>query len=201
MELKPDVVILGFTVHNDAQFNENGYRRVLTRKMGERSLMLRVVDSDRYNQVAKYSRIARVLDHGAKWINRDLIDELSASTILANYEDGSRSWETCRNSLIGIYDLCRQNNVPLIVALFPIFKSKTDSTFADYPQDFRNVHTKLKAVFTDKQGVVVIDILDDLVDRGLGIAQLKVRLDGHPNALWHDIVAHRLRDIILNMGL
>jgi len=201
MALKPDAVILGFTIHNDAQISDSGYRRVLRRKMRERSLLLRTVESNGYKRVAKYSRITRILDDGARWAKVDLITELSSSTILANYKEDSKGWETCRNSLLGIYDLCREANVPLIVALFPIFKSDTGRTFADYPDDFRKVHHQLKTVLDDKPGVTVIDILDDLAASGIETNQLKVPKDGHPNALWHDIVARRLRLAIKELRL
>lgn len=201
MALKPDVVVLGFTVHNDAQLPDNRYGRTLRRQMRERSTLLSVTESNFAKQVSKHSRIAEILRSGARWAEYDLITDLSYHIILSNYEDGAESWENCRNSLLGIYDLCRQHNVLLVMALFPIFKSDTNRTFTDYPQDFRNVHEKLRSVLDGKPGVVVVDVLDDLAATGLTINQLMVLKDGHPNALWHDLVAGKLRETLKGMGL
>jgi hypothetical protein len=122
--------------------------------------------------------------------------------ILSNYEDGSESWEACRNALLGFYGICRQHRIPFILVLFPDCSSDMNEAFRDYPEEFKRVHAKITAVLSGKSGALVVDILDDLAATSLTARQTMVPIDGHPNALWHQIVARRLQQTIkeLNLG-
>ncbi|HEY7546456.1 MAG TPA: hypothetical protein VID27_16320, partial [Blastocatellia bacterium] len=138
---------------------------------------------------------------GIEWAYHDELTEVYYRIVLSNYEDGSKSWNACREALLGFQEICRANNVPLIVALFPVYTRELDQTYKDYPEDFRRVHDKLKAVFNGRDGVAVVDMLDTLADSGLTINEIRVPIDGHPNRVWHEMVARKLYETIKGMGL
>jgi hypothetical protein len=215
MSLRPDVVILGFTMHNDANldrkkdqpgrneglFKGGRYGKTFEKRLSKASLVLGLTNSKSFEGLSESYRLARILRSGVDWLYQDTITEISYKVIQEQYEDGSRSWETCRNSLLGIYDICQKNNVPLIVALFPIFNRRSDQTFNEYPPEALEIHDKLKAVFADKSGVRVVSIFDDLAATGLTTRDLRVPIDGHPNRLWHEITAKRLYSSLKELGL
>lgn len=200
LSLAPDVVVLGFVVSNDAETTPN--RRAYRKLRRTATLPLRITESDWFSALAERSRIARVLAGGAEWISTKKLSQINAQVILSNYEDGSESWEACRNALLGFYDICRQHRIPFILALFPDCSSDMNEAFRDYPEEFKRVHAKITAVLSGKSGAVVVDILDDLAATSLTARQTMVPIDGHPNALWHQIVARRLQQTIkeLNLG-
>lgn len=199
LKLGPDAVMLGFTVSNDAQGKSN--RRIYRRRRREATLALRVSESGWFRALSEKSRIAAVLAHGAEAISSKELSKINSELILSNFEDGSESWESCREALLGFYETCRQNKVPLILMLFPDYGSDLNQSFKDYPRDFRRVHEKLKSVLAGKSGAVVVDVVDDLAAAGLTARQIMVPVDGHPNRIWHEIVARRLYDTIKGLHL
>ncbi|MCI0486148.1 MAG: SGNH/GDSL hydrolase family protein [Blastocatellia bacterium] len=204
--LEPDAVILGFTMHNDAHLGgkkDSGsgkYGKILKKELSRASPILRVTTSGSFENLSDTYRLVKILDSGVNWIYQDTITEISYRTILEHYQDGSKSWKVCRDSLLGIYELCREKDIPLIVALFPIF-NKVGESFDDYPEEALKLHDKLEAVFADKSGVRVVAIYDDLVLTGLSTSELRVPVDGHPNRLWHEIIARRLASTLKELGL
>lgn len=199
LKLQPDVVVLGFTVHNDAQVVKN---RTLYRRYRRRaSLPLRMSESEWFKDTAESVRLARILRAGIEWAYSDELTDVYYRIVLSNYEDGSKSWNACRDALLGFQEICRANKIRLIVALFPVYTRELDQTYKDYPEDFRRVHDKLKSVFEGRQGVAVVDMLDTLADSGHTINEIRIPVDGHPNRVWHEIVARKLYETIRGMGL
>ena len=60
---------------------------------------------------------------------------------------------------------------------------------------------KLKSLFAGRDGVTVVDTLDDLAESGLTVRESMVLIDRHPNARWHEIVARSLYKAVKKMGL
>jgi hypothetical protein len=201
LKLKPDAVVLGFTVHNDAQVKNSKNTRLLRRYERTADLSLRVSESDWFNDLAGASKIAALLRTGIRWAHNPQLTDFYYKTIVSNYDDGSKTWDECREALEGIHSACRENQTPLIVILFPVYTKRLDETYNQYPEDFRRIHDKVTNVFSGKDGVVVVDMLEDLAHTGLTIRQLTVPVDGHPNRAWHDIVARRLYQTIRDLGL
>jgi len=201
LKLKPDAVVLGFTVHNDAQVKNNKNAKLLRRYERTASLPLRVSESDWFKDLAGTSRIAAVLRTGIRWAHNSQLTDFYYRTIVSNYDDGSKTWDECREALGGIYGACHENQTPLVVVLFPVYTKRLDETYNQYPEDFKRIHDKVTKVFSGKDGVVVVDMLEDLALTGLTIRQLTVPVDGHPNRVWHDIVAVRLYQTIRDLGL
>jgi hypothetical protein len=192
MSLKPDVVVLGFTMQNDAQMRDSGYRRQVRKRLRRESTLMRLTGDKRFQRLADTFKIAALAKLGVKWYYRDEEAAMALRIILDNYEDDSDAWSACRNSLLGIHELCQRNKVPLIVAIFPIFTARASQNFDDYPPQAKRAHDKLRSLFEGKSGVIFVDILDDLAATRLPTRQLRVPIEGHPNKLWHDIVARRL---------
>jgi GDSL-like lipase/acylhydrolase family protein len=201
LKLEPDVVVLGFTVHNDAHSARNKNREVYRRLRRSATLPLKVVGSDRFGKVADTFRLAKALKLGVEWAYRRQLNEQHYNIILGNYADGSESWESCRAALEGFHELCREKKTPLLFVIFPVYPMEPTQTFKDYPDGLRKAHEKLKSVFSDKEGATVVDMLDDLEASGLTTRESMVMIDRHPNARWHEIVARRLYETIIGMGL
>jgi hypothetical protein len=202
MSLSPDVVILGFTMANDANLGKSQrYSKLFEKGLAEASPVLRAAGSETFESLSKSYRVVRILGSGLDWMYQDTISDVSYRIIVDQYRDGSKSWETCRNSLLGIYDICRKSNVPLIVALFPIFTRRADQTFNAYPPEALQIQEKLGGIFANMSGVRVVSIYDDLAAIGLSTRELRVPIDGHPNRLWHEITAKRLYSCLKEIGL
>ena len=193
-KLAPDVVIIGFTVSNDAELTPN--RRAYRERKRSATLLLRVTESGWFSALSEKSRLAVLLARGAEWASSRELSKINAEVILSNYEDGSESWESCRKALVGFYEICHQHKIPFILVLFPDCSSELNEAFRDYPKDFKDVHEKLKEVFSRKNGAIVVDILDDLAATTLKACETMVPVDGHPNAKWHELVASRLQRTI-----
>jgi len=198
-KLAPDAVVLGFTVSNDAALTPN--RRAYRERKRNASLWLRMTESDWFRTLSGESRIVGVLARGAEWANGRELSQINSDVILSNYENGSESWESCRKALIGFYEICHQHKIPLILVLFPDCSRDMNEAFSDYPEDFRRVHAKIKDVLSGKSGAIVVDILDDLAATTLTARQTMVPVDGHPNAMWHELVARRLQREIKELRL
>jgi hypothetical protein len=192
MSLKPDAVVLGFTVQNDAQMPDSGYRRQTKTRLRRENTLLRLIGDKRFQRLADSVHIAALAKLGVRWCYRDEEADMTLRIILDNYEDDSDAWSACRNSLLGFHELCQRNNVPLIVAIFPIFTARASQTFDDYPPQAKRAHDKLRSLFEGKSGVILVDLLDDLAATRLPTRELRVPIEGHPNKVWHDIVARRL---------
>ncbi len=214
MNLAPDVVVLGFTMQNDTNigsgeyliasanepFRASRYGKVLKKELSKISPILKVSNSSSFQRLAESVRLLQILDSSINWAYEDTITEVSYKIILEQYRDGSKSWENCRNSLLGIYDICNKHNVPLVVVLFPIFTKKTNQSFKDYPQEAKDLQEKVIDVFADLSRVKVVSIYDDLVESALTTRELRVPIDGHPNRLWHEITAKRLYTTLKELG-
>lgn len=201
LKLKPDAVVLGFTVHNDAQPKNQKNARLLRRYERTADPSLSVSESDWFKGLAGTSKIAALLRAGIRWAHNGQLTDFYYKTIVSNYDDGSKTWDECREALGSIYSACHENQTPLIVILFPVYTKRLDETYNQYPEDFRRLHDKVTNVFSGKDGVVVVDMLEDLAHTGLTIRQLTVPIDGHPNRAWHDIVARRLCQTIRDLRL
>ncbi len=201
MGLAPDTVVIGFTIGNDAELTFWDNRKILRSKLRDKSVMLDVTESDWFRGLKRNSRIAGILGAGADWANKDLITRHAFKLKLKTYDEGGEAWQSCRNSLIGFYDLCQQNKVPLVILLFPDWTRDARQTYADYPEEFKAIHTRLKTLFAGRSGVTVVNIVDDLKATGLSVRELSVPIDGHPNAVWHALVALKLKDAIKGFGL
>jgi len=201
MGLAPDVVVIGFTVSNDAELTFWDNRKILRSKLRDKSLMLDITESDWFRGLKRNSRIAGILGAGADWANKDLITRQAFKLRLKTYDEGGEAWHSCRNSLMAFYDLCRENGVPLVIILFPDWTRDGRQTYADYPEEFKAIHNKLIALFSDRSGVTVVDIVDDLTATGLSVIELSVPIDGHPNSIWHELVARKLKETVKGLGL
>lgn len=199
MKLAPDVVILGFTVSNDAELTPN--RRAYRERKHKATLSLRITESDWFSSVSEKSRLAALLARGAEWVSSKELSKINAEVILSNYEDGSASWESCRKALMGFYEICHQHKIPFILVLFPDCSGDLNEAFRNYPADFIKVHATIKDVFSQKNGAIVVDILDDLAGTTLTARETMVPVDGHPNAMWHELVASRLQRTIKELPL
>lgn len=148
LKLEPDVVVLCFTVLNDAQTTDDHLEyRNFTRSPAS---ALKLVEGERFESLADTFRIAKILKLGVELAYRNELNERYYNMVLGSYDDGSESWENCRAALEGFYEACREKKTPLAFVLFPVYPLKINQTFKDYPEGLRRVHEKLKPVFSGR---------------------------------------------------
>jgi len=109
---------------------------------------------------------------------------------LAIYRDDSPGYQAVVKGLTEIAALAREHQVPLIVAVFPLFGNPLDHT---YP--FESIHRKLEALCRPL-GVIYVDLLPYY--RGLDWKLLVVEggADEHPNEVAHRIAAEALLRVV-----
>jgi len=105
---------------------------------------------------------------------------------LAAYRDDSPGYQAVVKGLTEIATLAHEHQVPLVVAVFPLFGNPLDQT---YP--FESIHRKLEALCRPL-GVIYVDLLPYY--RGLDWKLLVVEggADEHPNEVAHRIAAEAL---------
>ncbi len=102
LPLRPDFLILGFTETNDPEIKAPAPFS-LDKALGKASVLLKLPILDHLGQRVERKRTAE------EW-NR-FTHEI--------YEPEGDHWKACRSALEEIRDLCRQNQIGLVVALFP----------------------------------------------------------------------------------
>lgn len=200
MELNPDFVVLGFTVGNDAELSYYNNRAILRNRLRDESWVMDLTESDRFRKTERNLHLARVVALAANWMEKDKVTKYSYNLKLKSYSERFEAWQSCKGALIAFHEACLKKGVPLVVILFPDWTREENQTFKDYPEDFRRIHNQVGAVFTGREGVSVVDIVDDLAATGLATRELKIPLDGHPNRIWHELVARRLAEILKGMS-
>ncbi|MEK7730468.1 MAG: hypothetical protein AAB363_01285 [Planctomycetota bacterium] len=90
-------------------------------------------------------------------------------------------WAKQQQRLLGIIDLCRQRNITLRVALFPLIWP------AGQGYDAPALHAQLRDFFT-AHGISVIDLLP-VVESDAHERLVVNRRDAHPNELAHRLFA------------
>ncbi len=196
MELNPDVVVLGFTVGNDAEVAYYNNRAILRNRLRDQSWLLDLTESSRFREVERNLRLARLVGQAANWIEKDKVTKYSYDLKLKSYSERFEAWQSCKGALIAFHEACRNRGVPLVVILFPDWTREENQTFKDYPDEFKRIHNQVAAVFSGRDGAVVVDIVDDLAATGLTTQELKIPIDGHPNRIWHELVARRLAETL-----
>ncbi len=201
LNLSPDVVVLGFTVPNDTEVAFYDLRFMLRNRLRDKSFLLDMTESSGFRSFAQNCHIAQILQKGANWANKDLITDESIKLKVKSYNEKFEAWQSCRDSLLGFYTLLREKKVPLIVVLLPDWTRDDNQTFRDYPEEFKEMHAQVSKVFANKDGVTVLDVIDELAATGLRSRDFMVPIDGHPNRLWHEVVARKLFTTIKGMKL
>jgi hypothetical protein len=102
------------------------------------------------------------------------------------YADDYPGWLAARKALRTVGGVCREEGVPLVVGIFPLFGNPLDDT---YP--FATEHAKVAQVASES-GAKVVDLLPQY--RGLRWELLVVDgpRDEHPNEIAHRIAAQAL---------
>jgi hypothetical protein len=109
---------------------------------------------------------------------------------LASYRDDSPGYQAVVKGLTEIAALAHEHQVPLVIAVFPLFGNPLDQS---YP--FESIHKKLEALCRPL-GVIYVDLLPYY--RGLDWRLLVVEggADEHPNEVAHRIAAEALLRVV-----
>lgn len=134
------------------------------------------------------SRIAQAIWRYARSLQRNRETEKYYHSL---YKENSPDWEAARRALQELAALCRQQNVPLVVMVFPMLYSLNE----DYP--FRALH-HLVAQRAEANGAHVLDLLPAF--EGKRATDLWVYpTDQHPNEKAHRIAAEALVEKLLSL--
>lgn len=178
----PDLVVLGFTLYNDAETRAAYQKAGVERKKRKASLIHRIVGWFRSNSFAAN----HVLTVARRGRNRAAMRE----HVESQFSDDAPGYVACRESLAGIARACRTRGVPLIVFVFPVHHDDVGlNVWSEY--DLGHVHEKLRQVLAPFPEVTFIDPVQGL-DTLSGV-KIWVDGDGHPNARYQA----RIAEIIL----
>ncbi|MHC4471271.1 MAG: SGNH/GDSL hydrolase family protein [Planctomycetota bacterium] len=182
----PRLVVLGFTVFNDAETKE----------------VYQAATEERVQRESKsHFRLARwIKDHSyfANWLvetlRREKRREGMRVHLAEQYADDEPGWVECRDALAHLAETCRRENVALVVALFPVHHD--DIALNDWGSyEHHEVHGKIKAVFDAHPDVAVVDVVEGFAP--LTGKKIWIDVDRHPTAEWHERVAELLTEPVL----
>jgi len=174
----PDVVVLGFCL-NDSEDEDAAETR-------------RARDWAEQPARRQARREPSLLDRSALFetvatrVRATIENRRRVANYLSQYEDDYPGWIACRRALGDMARTARAADVPLLVAIFPLFGNPLDDA---YP--FTSIHQKVARAARDA-GAEVVDLLP--VYRGLRWDVLVVdgARDEHPNEIAHRIAANVL---------
>ncbi len=178
----PDVLVLGYVL-NDAETSGAAERRRAadwteaeaqkrTPPIWRRSALLRLV-SDRLH--ASRQNRQRVENH------------------LALYRDDAPEFRAVKKWLEAIAARCRENKVPFVVVVFPLFANPLDE---HYP--FTSVHEILVSAGRSS-GIALVDLLPYYQGMDWHLLVVEGASDEHPNELAHRIAAQALLSTLESM--
>ena len=177
---EPDMLFLGFVL-NDAEVKGAGEQK-------------RADDwVERMNALGDEPslwRKSRLLSLVADRIHATRENRARISNYLAAYRDDSPGYQAVAKGLTEIATLAHERQVPLVIAVFPLFGNPLDQT---YP--FESIHHKLE-VLCRPLGVIHVDLLPYY--RGVDWRLLVVEggADEHPNEVAHRIAAEALLRVV-----
>jgi len=170
MAYEPDVVLVGYVLNDSEDQAAAETRRVgewiaekaMPPSFWDRSYLVRLVHQ---RLLATAENRRRITGYKSMYL-----------------EDAS-GWKAARKALKDMGVLCRNNGVPFVVAVFPLFGNPLDES---YP--FEEIHSKVSAA-AGGAGAKVVDLLPTF--RGLRWEILVVdgANDEHPNEVAHRIAA------------
>ena len=171
----PDVLVLGYVL-NDAEGHDDAERRrALDWSQAE--------EEKRRPPLWRRSALFRLV---ADRLHATRENRLRVENHLALYRDGAPGFTAARQAIGRVAARCRDERVPLVAAIFPLFANSLDTA---YP--FESVHQKVGAVFKSS-GAVVVDLLPYYRDLDWRLLVVEGARDEHPNELAHRIAAQAL---------
>jgi hypothetical protein len=173
---EPDLLFLGFVL-NDAETPGVGEQ-----KRADDWLEKMTAESDRPPFWRKSALLRLVADR----IHATRENRARIANYLAAYRDDSPGYQAVVKGLTEIAAAAHEHQVPLVIAVFPLFGNPLDQT---YP--FESIHHKLEALCRPL-GVLYVDLLPYY--RGVDWKLLVVEggADEHPNEVAHRIAAEAL---------
>ena len=139
------------------------------------------------NYTSIYEQPDRLSEWSQLWglLRQRYLQNIRARNYLAecarSFDPQGEKWGQCRAALEGIRELCRKQDVPLLVVMFPFFHQLN----GDYP--FQPIHDLVRS-YCESAGVPLIDLRESF--RGYDGPELWVHpSDPHPNEIAHQVAA------------
>lgn len=111
---------------------------------------------------------------------------------IESYQNESEKWQACRKSLLGIRDVCKENDIPILVVILPFFINLN----GDYP--FQLIHDQVTST-CEEENIPVLDLRETF--RPFRGPELWVHpTDQHPNEKAHELAAEAIAQKIQDEG-
>jgi lysophospholipase L1-like esterase len=173
----PDVVVLGYCL-NDSEDDEAAELRRARDWEALRSARQRGG-----TPLVERSALVRVV---AGRVRATLETRRRVANYRAQYDDGYAGWRRGREALARMAAACRGRDVPLVVAVFPLFGNPLDGR---YP--FAALHGKVAAA-AGEAGARVVDLLPFYRELRPELLVVDGANDEHPNEIAHRIAANAM---------
>jgi hypothetical protein len=177
----PDCVILGFCL-NDPEYKINSEleARAHIRSL-QRSPFQKPATIFEYFQIVQFIQYRLANTRANTAYDQYFIDL---------FNDDYIGWQACKSALSNISQLCRANDIPFMLVIFPVFSNDMDRR---YP--FTELHKKIDMVATSLN----IDVLDLLpIYHGFSHRELSITAtDSHPNEKGHMMAGRAIYEKML----
>lgn len=186
--VKPDLVVLNFTLSNDY---ETPYR-LLPNGALEPTAIRQESYSVRVPLERSVGRISYVYRFFAERIRRRILAPRTRDliqTIFQTYREDEEGWRRCKDSLRSMKTLLDGRGAGFAVFLYPEPTEKPVRRREDYEYlEIRQIVER----FCRENGIVVLDVLDDILTYPSKRDLFVTPTDAHPSPLAHEIVARAL---------
>ncbi len=173
----PDLVVLGFTVFNDAETKE--YRE---RTTGEHKARAKKTTWSLAQWLNTHSYAVHFV---VKILRRKRNQTAMRVHIGGQYADDAPGLIECRAALASIAQTCRERKLPLVLVIFP--SHHKDPFLNDFAKtEFAEAHAKIRSALSDYPEVPVVDMADHLSDFQGQV--IWIPGDGHPDARYAERV-------------
>ncbi len=184
-KFNPDIVILGYTLRNDARTRSQGME--IVRRNREQS---QSTTSSLVRTVYENSHFVHYVGFRAmRWRRRQLLID----AIERQYEPTAPGFLESMESLRKFIGRCLERRIDLVVTIFPALHRDTKlNDFTNY--DFSHIHRRIRDEVEAFDGVTFIDLVSELDD--LNGEVLWLPGDGHPNSLYAKRIAEILYPVV-----
>lgn len=190
LELCPDLVIIGYNIHN----MEIGHQYRGAKQKSDYKVQQKYNYEGPKTTFLPYDVLSKlknssVLLQTITYRNEALLKILKIRNYEPLYSDSSEGWNAAKVALGELSDMARSREVKVLLAMFPVLSNLDDS----YP--FSGIH-KIVGQFADSLGILFFDLFTNFKSHNARDLWLHPQ-DRHPNVTGHIIVANGIYQYLI----
>ncbi len=175
LSYEPDLVILAYTLDDPEE-------KTLNVKIEEKkSFLMKFWEVSSRSRFVKFMK-AKMKSTLDRWNvkNKGYVDFYQDL-----YENDSEEWEVNREVLKEFYETCEENNIKVLIVVFPLFTNLNEN----YP--YKNIHEKV-ILEASEDGYYTLDLFPYFKGMDANSLRVSPMYDTHPNKQAHNIIANAI---------